>query len=192
MTGYALFDTAVGRCGIAWGERGVLGVLGVQLPERDEERTRARLLKQHPQAEERPPPPDIRAVVDGIVSLLRGEAVDLSRTRLALERVPEFNRRVYEVALSVPPGKTVTYGEIAERLGDKALARDVGQALGQNPWPIVVPCHRVLAAGGRIGGFSANGGITTKHRLLTIEGAFADAPPSLFEDLPLATRPRRS
>ncbi len=188
MAGYALFDTAVGRCGIAWGER---GVLGVQLPEADERRTRARLLKQHPEAREEAPPPLARAAIEGIVALLEGGKVDLSGVPRDLSAVPEFNRRVYEIAVTIPPGKTMTYGEIAERLGDKLLSRDVGEALGQNPWPIVVPCHRVLAAGGKIGGFSANGGITTKHRLLTIEGAFADAPPSLFEDLPLAPKPRR-
>ena len=97
---------------------------------------------------------------------------------------PQFNARVYAVARTIPPGQTMTYGEIAERLGDKLLAREVGTALGQNPCPIIMPCHRVLAAGGKTGGFSAPGGVVTKLRLLTIEGA-QPAGPTLFDHLPL-------
>ena len=103
--------------------------------------------------------------------------------------LPEFNRKVYAIARTIPPGETLTYGEIAERLGDKLLARAVGQALGENPIPLIVPCHRVLAAGGKSGGFSAAGGVVTKLRLLTIEGA-APGGPTLFERLPLETRRR--
>jgi O-6-methylguanine DNA methyltransferase len=88
---------------------------------------------------------------------------------LDMERVP-VSRRVYEIARAVPAGATLSYGEIAARLGGRDLARDVGQALGRNPFPLIVPCHRVLAAGGKAGGFSANGGVTTKLRLLSIEG----------------------
>ena len=107
------------------------------------------------------------------------EGVAIAGVPIEIGRVPEFNARVYEIARAVPPGQTITYGEIAERLGDKLLARDVGAALGQNPWPIVVPCHRVTAAGGKPGGFSARGGVNTKLRLLTIEGAafVQPAPP---------------
>ncbi len=94
-----------------------------------------------------------------------------------MERVPEFNRRVYAVARAVPPGETITYGEIAERIGERGAAQAVGQALGRNPFPIVVPCHRVLAADGGLGGFSAHGGVATKRRMLAIEGAGA---PTLF------------
>lgn len=119
--------------------------------------------------------------VDGIVALLRGEAIDLLAIELDMERVPPFHRRVYEVARTVPPGKTLSYGEIAARLGDPGVARAVGQALGRNPCPIIVPCHRVLAAGGKIGGFSANGGVTTKLRLLLIEGARMNDAPTLFD-----------
>ncbi|HEX2818470.1 MAG TPA: MGMT family protein, partial [Phenylobacterium sp.] len=94
-----------------------------------------------------------------------------------IARVPEFNARVYEIARAIPPGETLTYGEIAVKLGDRLLARDVGAALGQNPWPIVVPCHRVTAAGGKLGGFSARGGVNTKVKLLAIEGAAVLQPP---------------
>ena len=176
--GFALFDTVIGRCGIAWGAR---GITGVQLPEASEARTRARLLRRYPHAREAPPPADVRRVIDGIVSLLRGEARDLSAAALDMDGVPEFDRRVYEVARDIAPGATLSYGEIAARLGERGLARDVGQALGRNPFPIIVPCHRVLAAGGKAGGFSANGGVTTKLRLLTIERARTSDAPTLFD-----------
>jgi methylated-DNA-[protein]-cysteine S-methyltransferase len=176
--GFTLFDTDIGRCGIAWGER---GIAGVQLPEANEDRTRARLARRYPHAGEAPPPADVRRVIDGIVALLGGEARDLSDAALDMDGVPEFDRRVYEVARSIAPGATLSYGEIAARLGERGLARDVGQALGRNPFPIIVPCHRVLAAGGKAGGFSANGGVTTKLRLLTIERAHTSDAPTLFD-----------
>jgi methylated-DNA-[protein]-cysteine S-methyltransferase len=122
----------------------------------------------------------VQRAIDGITTLLRGEATDLSGVALDMERVPPFNRQVYEVARTIPPGATLSYGEIAARLGDPSLARDVGQALGQNPFAIIVPCHRVLAAGGKIGGFSANGGIMTKRRMLAIESVHASDGLPLF------------
>src|SRR6266481_8237772 len=164
--GFALFDIDIGPCGIAWGAR---GIIGVQLPEASEAGTRARLVRRYPHAREAPPPADVRRVIDSIISLLGGQASDLSAAALDMDSVPEFDRRVYEVARGIAPGATLSYGEIAARLGERGLARDVGQALGRNPFPIIVPCHRVLAAGGKAGGFSANGGVTTKLRLLTIE-----------------------
>jgi len=100
---------------------------------------------------------------------------------LDLDGVPEFNRGVYDIARTIPPGQTMTYGDIAKRLGGVELSRDVGQALGRNPCPIVVPCHRVLAAGNKPGGFSANGGVVTKLKMLTIEGAVVNHTPSLFD-----------
>ena len=175
---YTLFDTAVGRCGIAWGERGVLGVL---LPEASEEATRLRLLRRYPRALEAAPADAVRRARDKIAALLNGEARDLSDVVLDMSGVPEFERRVYEVARTIPPGAVLTYGEIARRLGEPGLARAVGQALGRNPFPIVVPCHRVLAAGGKSGGFSAPGGIATKRRLLAIESVHARGEPTLFD-----------
>src|SRR5262249_50907407 len=176
--GFALFDTEIGRCGIVWGAR---GITGVQLPEASEARTRARLLRRYPHAREAPPPADVRRVIGGIVSLLRGEASDLSDAALDMDGVAEFDRRVYAVARGIAPGATLSYGEIAARLGERGLARDVGQALGRNPFPLIVPCHRVRAAGGKAGGFSANGGVTTKLRLLTIERARTSDAPTLFD-----------
>jgi methylated-DNA-[protein]-cysteine S-methyltransferase len=173
-----LFDTAIGRCGIAWGGR---GVVGVQLPEAREAETRARMLHRFPDAREAPPPADVQRAVDGIVALLRGERSQLDAVPLDMERVPPFHRRVYEVARTIPPGTTLTYGDIAARLGAPGSARAVGQALGRNPFAIVVPCHRVLAAGGKVGGFSADGGVTTKLRMLSIEGAQASGTAPLFE-----------
>jgi methylated-DNA-[protein]-cysteine S-methyltransferase len=164
--GYTLFDTAIGRCGMAWGPG---GLLGVQLPEGRESATRARLARLHPRAVETTPPEPVRRAIEAIAALVGGHPRDLSAIAIDMTAVPAFHRRVYEIARTIPPGSTLTYGEIADRLGSRGLSRAVGQALGRNPFPIVVPCHRVLAAGGRVGGFSAAGGITTKLRLLTIE-----------------------
>ena len=185
---FTIFDTAIGACGIAWSGR---GIFAVQLPEADAAVTRARLIKRYPQALEAAPPSAIRHAIDGVVALLNGEARDLSDIVIDDDDTPEFNKRVYAITRAIPPGRTMTYGGIAERLGDKALSRAVGRALGENPVPIIMPCHRVLAAAGKSGGFSASGGVATKLRLLTIEGAQPGGP-TLFGSLPLATAPRRS
>jgi methylated-DNA-[protein]-cysteine S-methyltransferase len=187
--GFTLFETAVGRCGIAWGAR---GIVGVQLPERRDSATRAHLLRRYPGTCEALPPPAVRHAIDNIVALLRGEPRDLTDVAIDMDRVSPFHQQVYAVARTIPPGATLSYGEIATRLGDRAAARDVGEAMGQNPFPIIVPCHRVVAAGGRLGGFSAAGGVTTKLRLLAIEGAQVGETPTLFDSLPLVARPRRS
>jgi methylated-DNA-[protein]-cysteine S-methyltransferase len=183
---FALFETAIGVCGIVWSPR---GIAGVQLPEADDRATRARVLRRYAGVQEAPPPADVQRAIDGIVALLHGEPRDLSDVAIDNEGVPTFNARVYAIARTIPPGRTMTYGEIAERLGDKLLAREVGTALGQNPCPIIMPCHRVLAASGKTGGFSAPGGVVTKLRLLTIEGAQPNGP-TLFEKLPLEARRR--
>jgi len=177
-SGFALFDTAIGRCGVAWGEN---GVAGVQLPETGERETRARMLQRFPAAGEAAPPPEVQAVIDRIVTLLRGETSDLAAITLDMDQVPAFHRRVYEAARAIPPGMTLSYGDIAARIGAPGAARAVGQALGRNPFPIVVPCHRVLAAGGKIGGFSAQGGVATKRRMLAIEGVQLNGAAPLFD-----------
>jgi methylated-DNA-[protein]-cysteine S-methyltransferase len=174
--GYALFDTAIGRCAVLWSE---LGVVGVLLPERDDAATKARLLRRHPGAGEATPPKEVARAIEGIVALIAGEPRDLSDVALDLAGVPEFNRRVYAVARTIKPGTTVTYGAIAAQLGEPD-ARRIGEAMGRNPCPIIVPCHRVVAAGGKTGGFSAPGGAATKLRLLAAEGASAGAP-TLFD-----------
>jgi methylated-DNA-[protein]-cysteine S-methyltransferase len=166
--GHAVFDTALGACGIGWTP---LGVRTVQLPEGSREQTTARLQRWHPDLPAAAPPAAIAALIDDIRALLDGVPVDLSRVELDLTGVPAFDTRVYLAARAVPPGDLVTYGELAKRLGEPGAARAVGRALGRNPVPIVVPCHRVVAAGGRTGGFSANGGVSTKMRMLAIEGA---------------------
>jgi len=168
MTRYALFETAIGWAGVAWNDA---GLVACHLPEREAEVARAGFLRRFPDAAEAAPPARLSATIAGIQALMRGEKADLSDAPLDLSRTPEFNARVYEIARAIPPGETLTYGEIAVKLGDRLLAQQVGQALGANPWPIVVPCHRVTAAGGRLGGFSARGGARTKLRLLAIEGA---------------------
>jgi methylated-DNA-[protein]-cysteine S-methyltransferase len=175
---YTLFDTAIGTCGVIWGE---LGLKGVHLPDANPSRTRASVARRFPGAVPAAPTPDIQQAIDGIVALLRGEKRDLREIALDFDGVPAFNRRVYELARTIAPGATLTYGDIALRLGSPGTARAVGQALGQNPWPIVVPCHRVLAADGRMGGFSAPGGVGTKRRMLEIEGVEGVRPePTLF------------
>jgi len=178
-SGFALFETAIGRCGLAWGER---GVAGVQLPEAGERETRARMLQRFPAAGEAAPPPKVKHVIDRIAALLRGEVSDLSAIPLDMDELPAFHRRVYEAARDIPPGMTLSYGDIAARAGAPGAARAVGQALGRNPFPIIVPCHRVLAAGGKIGGFSARGGTDTKRRMLAIEGVQLNGAAPLIEE----------
>jgi methylated-DNA-[protein]-cysteine S-methyltransferase len=186
--GYAIFDTAIGRCAIVWGEA---GIKALSLPEKSEAQIRARIGRNFPDAHEVQPSPDIVVAIDRIRALLEGGRDDLADLTLDMDGQPEFHVRVYDLARAIPPGETKTYGEIAAALGDKTLSRAVGQALGRNPWPIVVPCHRVLAANGKTGGFSADGGVDTKMRMLTIEGAGKSAEPQLFDALPLAAKPRR-
>jgi methylated-DNA-[protein]-cysteine S-methyltransferase len=184
--GYTLFETAIGSCAIVWSGR---GIAGVQLAEADASATRARVQHRFPAVREAPPPPQVQRAIEGIVALLAGEPRDLSDIQIDDAQTPAFNRRVYAIARTIPLGETLTYGEIAERLGDKQLARAVGQAMGENPTPIIMPCHRVLAAGGKAGGFSASGGVVTKLRLLSIEGAQPGGP-TLFDRLPLQARRR--
>ncbi|MCF8476294.1 MAG: methylated-DNA--[protein]-cysteine S-methyltransferase [Pseudolabrys sp.] len=189
--GFALFDTAIGACAVVWNAR---GLIGVQLPEVNEAATRARVVQRFPAAKQTGPPPSVQHAIDGMIALLAGERRDLNRVAIDNTDTPAFNARVYAIVRQIPPGQTLTYGEVAEKLGDKSLARAVGQAMGQNPCPVVMPCHRVLAASGKqgskTGGFSAPGGVVTKLKLLTIEGAQPGGP-TLFGDLPLAAAPRR-
>jgi methylated-DNA-[protein]-cysteine S-methyltransferase len=175
---FALFDTAIGICGIVWAER---GVEAVQLPLPDKDKTRMRIRQRYGSLAEAVPPDAVQTAIDGMIALLEGKLVDLSDVVLNLDGACEFDRSVYDIARTIPPGRTMTYGDIAKRLGGVELSRDVGQALGRNPCPIVVPCHRVLAAGDKPGGFSANGGITTKLKMLAIEGAVVNHTPSLFD-----------
>ncbi|HSV34399.1 MAG TPA: MGMT family protein [Ramlibacter sp.] len=176
--GFCLFPTAIGPCAIAWGEA---GLVGVQLPEADEAGTRARMQRRFPQARECGAPGAVQVVVARVQALLDGNGDPLLDIALDMDGVPAFHQRVYAVTRAIPPGKTLTYGEIATRLGDPGAARAVGQALGHNPFAPIVPCHRVLAAGAGAGGFSADGGVATKLRMLQIEHAQLGAQPGLFD-----------
>jgi methylated-DNA-[protein]-cysteine S-methyltransferase len=176
--GFTLFETAIGRCGIAWqGD----ALRGMQLPEPSEARDWARLRQRFPDLEPGEPPAWVREAIGSVQAFLSGGLdTDLAEIPLALDGVGEWERQVYEAARTIPTGRTLTYGELALQLGDPGKARAVGQALGRNPWPIVIPCHRITAAGGATGGFSAPGGATTKLKLLEIEGALAPNSLPLF------------
>lgn len=176
-TAFCVFDTAIGSCGLAWGPG---GVVGAQLPEGDAEGTRRRMRHRYPDAAETVPPPLMNSVLMRIRSLLNGYPDALLDVALDMAQVPAFNQRVYQVTRAIPPGRTLTYGEVAERLGEPGAARAVGQALGHNPFAPIVPCHRVLAARNAGGGFSASGGVATKLRMLQIENAQLGPEPGLF------------
>ncbi len=178
--GFALFDTPLGTCGLAWSSN---GIVGLQLPEASAAKTRARLQRRWPDAAEATPPPVVRRVIDQVLTLLQDGTTELAGIAVDLAAVPDFHRQVYDIARTVPPGQTITYGEIAKRLGVPHEAREVGQALGRNPVAIIVPCHRVLGADGKMGGFSANGGVATKRRMLEIERASAVGAGPLFDRL---------
>ncbi len=175
--GFCLFETAIGTCGVAWGER---GLTGVQLPQSEGGDPRVRLARRYPQAVETDPPPAVADAIAGMQALLAGEPRDLLEIVLDTRRLTPFQRLVYETVRRIPPGQTRSYGEIAQAVGRPQAARAIGQAMGFNPFAPVVPCHRVLAAGRRPGGFSATGGAATKLRMLAIEGALRGETCALF------------
>ena len=178
--GFALFDTVIGRCALVWSDA---GLIGVQLPEADDETARRRLVKRFPGARSGLPTPSAAAAIARIAAFLAGATDDFASLALDETGIGDFERAVYRETRAIPAGATSTYGAIATALGDVRDSRRVGQALGRNPWPIVVPCHRVTGAGGWMGGFSAPGGRVTKLRLLELEGTLA------AESLPLFARP---
>lgn len=174
-----LFDTAIGVCGVAWSER---GLVAVQLPERDSVATGRRLAAKSGSAGAAEPPQAITSVIDAIGHYLNGERVDFSAVTVDLAGVDDFRRSLYAALRDVGFGSTTTYGALAKRLGLEGpeAAREVGASMGRNPVPVVIPCHRVLAAGGKLGGFSAYGGTMTKQKLLALEGVhFDDGAPRL-------------
>lgn len=176
--GFCVFDTAIGPCGLAWGER---GVVGVQLPEGDRDATAARMRRRFPDVAELLPPAPIQSITLRVAALLSGDADSLIDVELDMDGVSPFYQRVYGITRAIPPGRTLTYGEVAEQLGEPGAARAVGQALGHNPFAPIVPCHRVLAARTGGGGFSAEGGVATKLRMLQIEKAQLGPQPGLFD-----------
>jgi methylated-DNA-[protein]-cysteine S-methyltransferase len=186
--GFTVFETSLGWCALAWSEAGI--VRG-WLPVESETAARASVARRCAEAVEADPPGFVADAVAGVKALMAEGTADLNHIRLDLADIPPLHERIYEIARAIPPGEVLTYGEVAERAGDKNLAREVGRALGLNPFPPIVPCHRILAASGKTGGFSAPGGVDTKMRLLNVEKARTSAAPSLFDDLPLAAAPRR-
>ena len=175
---FALFATALGTCAVAWSD---VGLTGVWLPEASAASLRRKVVRRHAGAREIAPEGAIAGAVEAITRLLAGERVDLGDVAVDSSGIDDFDRRVYAVTRTIAPGSVLTYGDVASRLGLDASARAVGQSLGRNAMPIVVPCHRVVAAGGGLGGFSAPGGTATKRRMLTIEGARPVGPPGLFD-----------
>jgi methylated-DNA-[protein]-cysteine S-methyltransferase len=186
--GYAIFDTGIGRCGIAWGD---LGIIGVQLPEAREIETRRRMLRQYPDARELRPPLKVEIAIEGIAALLRGEPADLSKVALDLSGISYFNQRTYAFTRTIPRGETRSYGEVAAGIGISGAMHSVAQALGRNPFVIIVPCHRVLDAGGNADKISAHGGVISKRRLLSIEGARGPISGKTLFDVLLPVAPPR-
>ena len=184
--GYTIFDTMIGRCGIAWGQA---GIVGVQLPEAREIETRRRLYQLYPDSREQRPPPDVEVAIEGIVALLRGKPGDLSDIALDLSGIHAFNQRVYQLTQAIPRGETRTYGEIATRLGASGAVHSVAQALAKNPFVIIVPCHRVLEAGSYADKMSPHGGSISKRRLLSIEGARSAVSSKTLFDVLLPVAP---
>jgi methylated-DNA-[protein]-cysteine S-methyltransferase len=185
--GYSIFDTGIGRCGIAWGH---LGVIGVQLPEAREIDTRRRLFQLYPDARELRPPLNAEIAIEGIVALLRGGDGDFSDVMLDMSGIPAFNQRVYSFTRIIPRGETRTYAEVASGLRASGAVYSVAQAIARNPFMIIVPCHRVLEAGNYADKISPNGGVISKRRLLSIEGAHPTASKTLFDVLLPVAPPR--
>jgi methylated-DNA-[protein]-cysteine S-methyltransferase len=186
---YTIFDTAIGRCGIAWGEA---GILGVQLPQAREIETRKRLFNLYPDAREMRPVPNVQAAIEGMTALLRGEASDLLDVTLDMTGIHVFSQRVYEVTRRIPRGQTLTYDEVAARMGTPSAVRPVTQAIGRNPFVVIVPCHRVLERGGYADAISPHGGLISKRRLLSIEGCASSSSKTLLDVLLPVAPPRLS
>jgi len=186
---YTIFDTAIGRCGIAWGHA---GIVGVQLPEAREIETRKRLFRLYPDAREMRPPPNAEAAIEGIVALLRGEMGDFSDVTLDMDGIHVFDQRVYQITCRIPRGETLTYNELAVRMGAPSAVRSVAQAILRNPFVIIVPCHRVLEAGGYADKISPHGGLISKRRLLSIEGTGSPSSKTLLDVLLPVAPPRLS
>ena len=164
---FCLFDTDLGPCGVAWSEQ---GLTRLQLPEADGLATERRLRQRSGNSAAEAPPPSIARVVASLQRYFAGEKVDFSANTLDLTGVGTFYRKVYAAARRVGWGETATYGDLARQAGAPGAARAVGQALSRNPVAVIIPCHRILASGNKVGGFSALGGTVSKQRLLGLEG----------------------
>jgi methylated-DNA-[protein]-cysteine S-methyltransferase len=173
---YHIFETAHGFCAIAWNE---VGITRFQLPSQHAETTERNLLRRTPGAASGTPTPEVIEIIAAVHRYYAGEAIDFSHIPIDLGELGELSQRIYSALRHVPWGNTTTYGGLAKELGieDWEGARDVGQAMGKNPVPLIIPCHRVLAAGGKPGGFSAPGGTETKLRMLELEGVRVGSEP---------------
>jgi methylated-DNA-[protein]-cysteine S-methyltransferase len=180
---YLIFETAGGFCGIAWNS---VGIKRFQLPAQTAEATQRNLLRRLPGAEPGTPSPEVAEAVVAAKRYFDGEKIDFSRFRLDLAGQDGFFEKIYAAARRVEWGRTTTYGTLAKEVGaGPEAARDVGQAMARNPVPLIIPCHRVLAAGGKVGGFSAPGGSDAKLRMLELEGVRVGPPPSAQQSLGL-------
>jgi methylated-DNA-[protein]-cysteine S-methyltransferase len=164
------FDTALGRCAIRWSDVGITGVL---LPKAGG--------RPGPSFEVGAVPAFVGEAIDGIVAVMDGSKRDLSSIPLDERGIDDFRRAVYTETRRTPAGTTRSYGEVARAIGRPEGAREVGAALARNPFPIIVPCHRVVAANGALTGFSAPGGLETKRRMLELEGAPGYGQQVLFD-----------
>jgi methylated-DNA-[protein]-cysteine S-methyltransferase len=171
---FHVFETAMGFCGIAWGEA---GIARFQLPTKSAEAADRLMRRRAFGAEPSAPPEDVAAVVETTKRYFAGEAIDFSEVPLDLAGQDAFFTQIYGALRRVDWGHTTTYGALAKEVGaGRERARHVGEAMAKNPMPLIIPCHRVLAAGGKIGGFSAPGGSKTKARMLELEGVRVGLP----------------
>jgi methylated-DNA-[protein]-cysteine S-methyltransferase len=178
---YTVFETAAGFCAIGWSAE---GIARFALPDRDATTAERNLLRKSPAAQRDTPPADVAAVIAAAQRYFAGESVDFSDVAVDLAGQDDFFRRIYAATRAVGYGKTTTYGTLAKELGaGPEVARDVGQAMAQNPVPLIIPCHRVLAAGGKVGGFSAPGGANSKLKMLALEGVDLSPPPPAQQSL---------
>lgn len=178
---YLIFETAGGFCGIEWSDA---GVTRFQLPTKSADSTERLLLRRLPAAEPGKPTPQILDAVAAVKRYFEGEEIDFSTVAVDLDGQDAFFRDIYAAARRIGWGRTTTYGTLAKELGvGPEAARDVGQAMAKNPVALIIPCHRVLAAGGKIGGFSAPGGSTSKLRMLELEGVHVGPPPPAQQSL---------
>jgi methylated-DNA-[protein]-cysteine S-methyltransferase len=181
MQQFHVFETASGFCGIAWNDA---GITRFRLADKTADAAARGLLRRLPDAEPGPPPPEIENVITAAKRYFAGEKIDFSDAVLDLGEQDELFTRIYDAARRVGYGETTTYGTLAKQLGgDWEMAREVGQAMAKNPVPLIIPCHRVLAAGGKVGGFSAPGGAESKKRMLELEGVHLGAKESAQKSL---------
>jgi methylated-DNA-[protein]-cysteine S-methyltransferase len=174
MQHYHVFETRLGLCGIAWSDQ---GITRFRLPDTDRGAVEKSFgVKARPTE----PPPHVVAAVAEAKRYFGGERIDFSALGLDLASVEPFRRSIYDALRAVAWGETVTYGELAKRAGAPGAAQEVGVAMARNPVPLIIPCHRVLAAGGKIGGFSAPGRTETKQRMLALEGVYINNQPQLL------------